>query len=326
LQRDDAAARILPEVAAIAADASGKKEVPKAVPPTNTQSSASGDKARSLIQAAVVRVVIEKGRLAITLTDATAATIGHAMLPVPWSPRPKKPKRDIILPLNSTVANPRPMHAERRAKHLRAIALGRKWLDELVSGKVTDVEAIAARENRSARSVHMTISLAFIAPDIIEAAVAGRLPRGIGLTRLVDLPPSWAKQRGSRSAGEVLDFSRTTTEGALSAVSCVHAEIPLPKRGEHPPSTAHPSKHRPGLHQMRTTSPRRRVIECRKQFVGAGDKGPFPPAHSRSSPATKIPETKYPRRSPKCRGHLRCVRKPFGYMEMQLMDGGRDRD
>lgn len=87
------------------------------------------------------------------------------------------------------------MHAERRARHLRAIALGRKWLDELVSGKMTDTDAIAARESRSLRSVNMTISLAFVAPDIIEAAAAGRLPRGVGITRLVDLPPGWAKQK-----------------------------------------------------------------------------------------------------------------------------------
>jgi site-specific DNA recombinase len=59
---------------------------------------------------------------------------------------------------------------------------------------LADTEALAAREQWSKRSVHMLISLAIIAPDIIEALFAGRLPRGIGITRLVDLPPSWAKQ------------------------------------------------------------------------------------------------------------------------------------
>jgi hypothetical protein len=34
-----------------------------------------------------------------------------------------------------------------------------------------------------------------IAPDIVEAAVAGTLPRGIGVTRLTDLPSSWVMQR-----------------------------------------------------------------------------------------------------------------------------------
>jgi hypothetical protein len=73
--------------------------------------------------------------------------------------------------------------------------LGRKWLQDLIIGNAKDAEAIAAREGRSAPSVNMMISLAFVAPDIIQAAAAGRLPRGIGVTRLVYLPPSWAEQK-----------------------------------------------------------------------------------------------------------------------------------
>ena len=72
--------------------------------------------------------------------------------------------------------------------------MGRLWLNELTSGKVRDTDEIAAREGRSKRSVHMMLSLAFLAPDIVEAAVAGRLPRGIGITRLTDLPPNWTHQ------------------------------------------------------------------------------------------------------------------------------------
>jgi len=66
---------------------------------------------------------------------------------------------------------------------------------DLIIGKAKDAEAIAANEGRSTRSVNMMISLAFVAPDIIEAAATGRLPRGIGITRLVDLPLSWAEQK-----------------------------------------------------------------------------------------------------------------------------------
>jgi hypothetical protein len=40
----------------------------------------------------------------------------------------------------------------------------------------------------------MTLSLAFLAPDIVKAAVEGRLPRGFGLTRLIDLPIVWSDQ------------------------------------------------------------------------------------------------------------------------------------
>ena len=40
----------------------------------------------------------------------------------------------------------------------------------------------------------MTISLAFLAPDLVKAALEGRLPRGMGITRLSDLPPEWSGQ------------------------------------------------------------------------------------------------------------------------------------
>src|SRR5947209_17442761 len=40
----------------------------------------------------------------------------------------------------------------------------------------------------------MTISLAFLAPDLVKAAVQGRLPRSIGVTRLRDAPAEWSRQ------------------------------------------------------------------------------------------------------------------------------------
>jgi hypothetical protein len=41
----------------------------------------------------------------------------------------------------------------------------------------------------------MTISLAFLAPDLVRAAIEGRLPRGIGIARLRDAPAEWSRQR-----------------------------------------------------------------------------------------------------------------------------------
>ena len=40
----------------------------------------------------------------------------------------------------------------------------------------------------------MTISLAFLAPDLVKAAIEGRLPRGIGIARLCDQPVEWSSQ------------------------------------------------------------------------------------------------------------------------------------
>jgi len=50
----------------------------------------------------------------------------------------------------------RPTRIERRARLVNAIARGRRWLDEIVSGSVTDIKQIATRQKCSARQVNMT--------------------------------------------------------------------------------------------------------------------------------------------------------------------------
>lgn len=44
------------------------------------------------------------------------------------------------------------------------------------------------------RLIRTTLSLAFLAPVIVKTAVEGRLPRGYGFKRLVDLPLAWPDQ------------------------------------------------------------------------------------------------------------------------------------
>ena len=78
-----------------------------------------------------------------------------------------------------------------------AIAKARRWLGEIVSGKTAGIETIAARENLSERSARMGMTLAFLAPDIVQAAIDGTLARGFGMSRLIDLPPTWADQRSA---------------------------------------------------------------------------------------------------------------------------------
>jgi site-specific DNA recombinase len=68
------------------------------------------------------------------------------------------------------------------------------WLEEPLDDPRKSIERIAARERKTERSIRMTLSLAFLAPDIVKAAIEGRLPRGFGFTRLVDLPMAWSDQ------------------------------------------------------------------------------------------------------------------------------------
>jgi site-specific DNA recombinase len=119
---------------------------------------------------------------------------GDHFLFIPWQKPPSKRFRQILLPHGVSRKQVRPERPERRLRLVRAISRGRRWLDEIVSSSVTDAEQITLRERCSVRQVNMTISLAFLAPRLVRAAVEGRLPRGINIERLRDAPAEWKRQ------------------------------------------------------------------------------------------------------------------------------------
>ncbi|MFO1148088.1 MAG: recombinase family protein [Alsobacter sp.] len=113
---------------------------------------------------------------------------------IAWTRAPTRRARDIILPKEAGLKPVQPIDASTRATLVRSIALGRRWLAEIVAGRVESPQVIASREGCSPRRVTMMISLAFVAPELVRAAIDGRLPRGIGFSRLVDPPAEWSRQ------------------------------------------------------------------------------------------------------------------------------------
>jgi len=145
------------------------------------------------IVAAVDRITLGAGRIEIRNSESPDRRA--EVISIPWSPQAFRRTREVIGPSSEAANEARPIRAEARRNFLSAITKGRRWLNEIVSAKSTGIEAVAARENISERSVRMALSLAFLAPDIVQAAVDGTLPRGLGVSRLMDLPPNWAYQR-----------------------------------------------------------------------------------------------------------------------------------
>jgi site-specific DNA recombinase len=163
-----------------------------------TSSSAhAGDRGVTIAEQ-VVHIDVHKDRLIVRLKSAGTEEESHStdgqLLSIPWQKPPSRKSRQILIPLGVPRNEVRPTRIERRARLVNAISRGRRWLDEIVSGSATDVEQIATRQKCSVRQVNMTISLAFLAPDLVKAAVEGRLPRGIGVERLRDAPSEWSRQ------------------------------------------------------------------------------------------------------------------------------------
>ena len=138
--------------------------------------------------------MISHATIRIQLSEVAEEIDSARILTLPWTrPSPYR-KREIIQGAGNAEMNVRPMRAHARAILIEALRDAHRWLDALLSDSRLTLESIASREGKSERSIRMTLSLAFLAPEIVKAAVEGRLPRGFGLKRLVDLPMAWPDQ------------------------------------------------------------------------------------------------------------------------------------
>ena len=147
----------------------------------------------------VSRVEVHPAKLVIEVKAPKASEASNykpkrRVLQIPWKKPPSKRRREIIPPSLSNGKDSRPIRIETRATLVAAIAQGRTWLNELVTGTISNIDAIATREHCSVRRVNMIISLAFLAPDLVKAAVDGSLPHGLGVTRHYDPPAEWSRQ------------------------------------------------------------------------------------------------------------------------------------
>ena len=140
------------------------------------------------------RVVIGRATIRIQLSEVAEEIDSARILTLPWTPPSPYCKREIIQGANDANTYARPMRANARAILIEALGDAHRWLNELLSDPRQTLESIASREGKTERSIRMTLSLAFLAPEIVKAAVQGRLPRGFGLKRLVDLPMAWPDQ------------------------------------------------------------------------------------------------------------------------------------
>jgi site-specific DNA recombinase len=85
---------------------------------------------------------------------------------------------------------------------IKTIARGRLWADDLLAGRMESVAAIAKREGVRPNYVRRLTRLAFLAPRIVEAIVAGQQPPELtakALTERTELPLLWSEQE--RAAG-----------------------------------------------------------------------------------------------------------------------------
>lgn len=73
-----------------------------------------------------------------------------------------------------------------------------RWIDDLAQGRAFTIRDLARQNNTDSGEVSRTLPLAFLAPDIVEAILAGRQPIALTprqLKRIGTLPNRWDDQR-----------------------------------------------------------------------------------------------------------------------------------
>jgi DNA invertase Pin-like site-specific DNA recombinase len=153
---------------------------------------------RDLINDHIARVEVQAERLVVRLVQSPnpnhRGAAGCEILNIPWRKRPSTRRKELLLPAGAASRGALPIRSETRATLVASIARGRRYLEEILATTGASAESIAKRERCTVRQVNMTISLAFLAPDLVKAAIEGRLPRGMGVTRLRDAPVEWSRQ------------------------------------------------------------------------------------------------------------------------------------
>jgi len=115
------------------------------------------------------------------------------VLNIPMTFRRRKGRREIILPQNpdGTVA-PRP---EPNRALVLALARAWRWQEMLDVGEVGSVDELAKRLRLGSTYVARILRLTSLAPDMVEAILAGEEPDGLSLRALSrDLPLDWRRQ------------------------------------------------------------------------------------------------------------------------------------
>ena len=162
-----------------------------AIPATSASNRELSDE---VIWAGLEKIVLGKTKLDIRWRDAQRLDASTLNISIPWSPVPTRREREIHQGDGAAASDLRPMRIEARRAFAAAYGKARLWLDHLTDDPKTSVQDIANREQRTERSIRQTLSLAFLDPALVVAALAGRLPRGFGLKRMMDLPAVWSEQ------------------------------------------------------------------------------------------------------------------------------------
>ncbi|MEX2616402.1 MAG: recombinase family protein [Alphaproteobacteria bacterium] len=142
---------------------------------------------------AEIRITLDRHRLsdALNLSDIPSGEAKQIVIAVPVTLK----RRGIEARLVTGEGHAR--IAAPNAKLVAAVAAARNWFAEIQTGEAESVLELAARHKVDPSHISRTLPLAFLAPDIVNAIIDGRIDPELTLSRIrrLKLPVRWQAQR-----------------------------------------------------------------------------------------------------------------------------------
>jgi DNA invertase Pin-like site-specific DNA recombinase len=141
-----------------------------------------------------VQICIRHEAVSSRNCDLPGRSVDHAdgvEITIPIALKHRQGAAIIEAPQSCSVAD----HIDRAL--VRAVALARSWSERLAAGDASSMKDLARSEGYCTHYAAKLLTLAWLAPDLVEKIVEGRQPRALSLGALIKepLPLNWDDQR-----------------------------------------------------------------------------------------------------------------------------------
>jgi hypothetical protein len=127
------------------------------------------------------------------MTVPAALELDTLTIRIPMRLQRRGGRKLIMAPGGAAVPAPKPRRDETL---VRALVRAHRWRRRIESGKAKSVTDLAEQEGVTDACVCRLLPLTCLAPDIVEAILDGRQPKGLRLAEMLgDEPLVWEEQR-----------------------------------------------------------------------------------------------------------------------------------
>ena len=133
------------------------------------------------------------------MTERARLEVDTLTIRIPMRLQRRGGRKLIVTPEGSAVPMPKPRRDETLIK---ALLRAHRWRRRIESGQAKSITDLAEQENVTVAYVCRLLPLTCLAPDIVEAILDGRQPKGLRLAEMLGKGPlAWEEQRVSLGPG-----------------------------------------------------------------------------------------------------------------------------